>query len=68
MISVEVDQISPTKDGLRLGCVVRYGEGGPVRFVEAFLPYDVIDKPARASLIEAFNAAQVEWLDSEPLF
>lgn len=66
MIQVEVDKASASPDGLRCGCVVRYGEGGPVRFVEVFLPYAVLDRETRAEIIVAFDKAVGFWLDHEP--
>lgn len=47
---------------------MRYGDGGPVRFVEAHLPFRVIDSNARAAIVVAFNQMASDWLDSEPLF
>lgn len=43
MISVDINKIVATKDELRFGLVVRYGDDGPVRFVVAKLEDDVLD-------------------------
>lgn len=65
-LQVTVDKVSPSPEGLRCGCVVRYGEGGPVRFVEVWLPYAVLDKATRAEMLVAFDKAVDAWLDAEP--
>lgn len=46
--------------------MVRYGDGGPIRFVEVFLPYAVLDRDTRAEIIVAFDKAVGFWLDHEP--
>jgi hypothetical protein len=45
-----------------MGCVVRYGEGGPVRFVDAELPWELLTAEVLAAGYAALNRA----LDAEP--
>jgi hypothetical protein len=59
---VTVDKLVPTPSGLRMGCVVRYGEGGPVRFVDAELPWELLTAEVLAAGYAALNRA----LDAEP--
>lgn len=42
MLEVSVNQIASTPT-LRIGLVVRYGDGGPVRFAVASIEDDVLD-------------------------
>jgi hypothetical protein len=60
---VTVDKLLPTPSGLRMGCVVRYGEGGPVRFVDAELPWELITAEVLAAIYDHLNKT----LDAEPL-
>jgi hypothetical protein len=66
--SIEVDQITPSLSGLRLGCVVRYGDEGPVRFCEAQIPWRVFTKDVRRELLSRFNAMVEQTISEEPLF
>lgn len=68
MIQVEVDTISPSEHGLAIGCTVRFGDDGPVRFVKALVPRDLFDPEVRAELLMLFNALATEHYDTEPLF
>jgi hypothetical protein len=69
MMTVEVDQIAPTKDGLSFGLIIRYGDGGPVRFAQAYLPYRNIARWDRSLIVDGFNRLLEEVLDpvDEPL-
>lgn len=67
-IKVEVDKISPSDHGLALGLVVRYGEGGPVRFVQAYVPIDLFDAECRAALLVQWNRLVSSHFAEEPLF
>lgn len=76
MISVRVDQISPTPSGLALGLTIRYGEDGPIRFARAEIPWNEWSPADRADTLAAFNrmigdtlAAEREYeAPQEPLF
>lgn len=59
---VTVDKMIPSPSGMRLGCVVRYGEGGPVRFVDAELPWSLITAEVLAAIYDHLNRT----LDREP--
>ena len=43
MITVDVETIVPTDSSLQFGLVIRYGEGGAVRFARARIEEDVLD-------------------------
>jgi len=43
MITVDIEQIVPTENDLQFALVVRYGEGGAVRFARARIEDDVLD-------------------------
>lgn len=42
-MEVEINQVSTSPTSLRFGCVVRYGEDGPVRFASVVLHEDLLD-------------------------
>ena len=66
MISVDVEKILPSPSGLVLGCIVRYGDGGPVRFVQATVPWAAFSKETRSEMLRAFDRLVDAWLDEEP--
>jgi len=68
MIEVRVDTISPSVQGLSLGCVVTYSNDGPVRFAQAVIPWTAFGRDTRGEMLAAFNKIRDEILDSEPLF
>jgi hypothetical protein len=59
---VTVDKLVPSPSGLRLGCVVRYGEGGPVRFVDAEIPWELWTYEVLAQIYKRVDQV----LDAEP--
>jgi hypothetical protein len=61
-MKVVVDQLVATPKGLVCGTVVHYGDGGPVRFVQAELPFELFTPDVLAALYDALNKA----LDREP--
>lgn len=61
-IQVDVDKIVPLPSGLRFGLVVRYGDGGPVRFVQASCDWSMFTVDVQAAVVKAFN----DMLDAEP--
>lgn len=65
MLTVDINQIVPTKDRLSLGLTVRYGEGGPVRFVQAHLDDDVLDWKTLSALTEWIVRQTNRHLDRE---
>jgi len=67
-MEVTVDQIAFSDVGLRLGCVVTYGDGGPVRFVPATLRWELFDAETRGELLVQFNRLASRHLEEEPLF
>ena len=52
MITVEIDKIVPTSDRLSFGLVVRYGQGGAVRFAQAHIDDDVLDWKTLSALAD----------------
>jgi len=42
MLEVKIDKIATSPTSLRLGCVIRYGKAGPVRFAVALLDDEVL--------------------------
>jgi hypothetical protein len=65
---VTIDKLVPTPTGLRLGSVIRYSDDGPVRFVDAELPYDLFTPEVLAALYDALNKALDREPADEPLF
>jgi hypothetical protein len=65
MLTVHVEKIVPTRDSLRLGLVVRYGEGGPVRFAQAVIEDDVLDWSTLSALAEYVVRQTNRHLDRE---
>jgi len=61
-MKVVIDSLVVTPNGLVCGSVVHYGEGGPVRFVQAELPFELFTPDVLAGLYDALNKA----LDREP--
>ena len=51
MLEVEITQIATYPTSLRFGCVVRYGQGGPVRFVSAYVDDSVLDNNTLVDLM-----------------
>lgn len=66
MIEVTVDKIAPTSEGLVLGCVVRYGKEGPVRFARAVIPWSAFGMDTQREMVHAFAHARDLYLDTEP--
>ena len=62
-MQVTVDSLAPSLEGLRLGTVVRYSEGGPVRFVDVLLPWALFDADVREMVLTAFNKIQARERD-----
>jgi len=65
---ITVDQLVPTPSGLRLGTVVRYSEGGPVRFVDAELPWELITPEVLAAIYDWLNKTLDRAPAEDPLF
>lgn len=65
MITVSIDQIVPTKDRISFGLVIRYGEGGAVRFAQAHLDDDVLDWKTLTALMEWMVRQTNRHLDRE---
>jgi len=68
MIEIAVDTILPTPSGLRCGMTVHYSKDGPVRFVEATIPWKAFGRDTRAEMLKVFNRIRDEVMDTEPLF
>lgn len=68
MIRIDVDQASPSPSGLRLGLTVRYGKDGPVRFAQAWVPWDLLTGEVVAAIGAAHNRALDREPDDVPLF
>lgn len=43
MLTVEFSQLATTRDSLRIGLVIRYGENGPVRFAQLVIGDDALE-------------------------
>jgi len=43
MLQVEFSQLAASPTSLIIGCVVRYGSGGPVRFAQLVVKDDALD-------------------------
>lgn len=52
MLTVEIDTLLPTRLGLRCGMTVRYGKDGPVRFVQAHMPWNTLTWHVRQEIME----------------
>lgn len=64
-MEVEINQIATYPTSLRFGCVVRYGNEGPVRFVSAYVDDRVLSQEVLVDLM-AWCARQVNRaLDAE---
>lgn len=67
MLTISVDSISPSRSGLRLGGVLRYGEHGPVRFVEVVVPWPLFSKQVREDVsAQLARVAFEEWDRGNP--
>jgi len=47
---------------------VHYSKDGPVRFVEATIPWKAFGRDTRAEMLKVFNRIRDEVMDTEPLF
>ena len=65
MMQVDLNKIAVTSDGLFLGLVIRYGEGGPVRFAQVRIEDDVLDWQALSDLTSYLNRQISRHLDRE---
>lgn len=65
MLTVEIDRIVPSDSEIRFGCVVRYGQDGPVRFVQVRLGDEHLDWKTTAALMEYLTARVNRHLDQE---
>jgi len=55
MIEVTVDTILPTRSGLRLGCTLRYGKNGPVKFVQVTAPWSLWNYHTRQETLKQWD-------------
>lgn len=60
---VVVDTLVPEPKALVCGSVVHYQEGGPVRFVQIEIPWDLFTWGVLAAIYEQVNQV----MDTEPL-
>lgn len=70
MLTVTVDKVVVIKGKVSLGLVVRYGEHGPVRFVQAHLPIGLMPPSTLTALLSEWDRIhehEPEDLDA-PLF
>ena len=65
MLEVEINQITTSPSSLRFGCVVRYGDGGPVRFVSAAVDDDVLDLETIRDLLDWLARLAKKIVDAE---
>lgn len=65
MLTVDLNQIAATSDGLFLGLVIRYGDNGPVRFAQVRIEDDVLDWQALSDLTTYLNRQIARHLDRE---
>lgn len=69
-MTVEITSLYPTPSGLVGGAVIRYGKGGPVRFVKIRIPWKLWTREVRVATTDWLNKvgdAEPEE-DLEPLF
>jgi hypothetical protein len=67
-MKMNVDAVVPTPSGLRLGCVIRYGDGGPVRFLDATVDWSVFTLEVQQACVAAFDRMLDAEPEDEPLF
>jgi hypothetical protein len=65
MMTIEINQLAPSPSGLRCGCTVRYSSEGPVRFVEAVIPWRLFTPYDRAAVLRIFDTMVFGDLDSD---
>lgn len=65
MLTVEVDTITATNSGIWLGCVVRYGEHGPVRFARAHVGIELLTPATMDDMARLFIVALDRFLEAE---
>jgi len=65
---VTIDKLVPTPSGLRLGSVIRYGEGGPVRFVDAEVPWELFTWEVLQACYDRVNKVLDAEQTQDPLF
>lgn len=63
MLTVEVEKLVVIKGDVSLGLIVRYGEGGPVRFVQARLPLGLMTPHTLGLIMAAWDSE----MDREPV-
>lgn len=65
MIQVEFSQAAISGSTLRIGCVVRYGKGGPVRFAQVVVDEDVLQWGDLDAILTFASRATNRYLDRE---
>lgn len=69
MLEVEINQIAVDPPLLRLGCVVRYGKEGPVRFAQTSLDLRLVPWERIWATLATMSEADPDVIDDEmPLF
>lgn len=68
MISVEIDKLLPSEHGVAVGCIIRYGDGGPVRFVQGYIPVDLFDAECRLALLKMWDEMLIREPEDDPLW
>ena len=65
MVQIEFSQLAADSLSLRIGCVVRYGDAGPVRFVTLVIDDLALDWQAMVTLSEWVSRQLSRHLDAE---
>jgi hypothetical protein len=68
VIRIEIDQISPSTQGLRCGGSLHYSKDGPVRFVHFLVPWSLFSRPVRQDLLMYFDREREVVDETDPLF
>lgn len=70
MLTIEVDSIGISDNGIAIGCIVRYGENGPVRFVRAELPLGLLPPVTLGAILRMWDRenGRIPEPDDIPLF
>ena len=65
MLTVEFSQAAADHHSLRVGVVIRYGDGGPVRFAQIVIDEDALDWGSLDALLTFASQATNRYLDRE---
>lgn len=67
-MDVEVDTVTTSPSGIRLGGVLKYRPGGPIRFVEVYVPWEMLTWEFILECARRYEMLRAAEPEGDPLF